>query len=52
MDHFGIDVHTKESQLCIVGASGELSEPRIRTTPERLAAVLGDRPRTRILLEA
>jgi transposase len=52
MDHIGIDVHKKESQLCILGAAGELSEPRIRTTPERFAAVLGDRPRARILLEA
>jgi transposase len=52
MDHIGIDVHKKESQLCILGAAGELREPRIRTTPERFAAVLGDRPRARILLEA
>ena len=52
MDHIGIDVHKKESQLCILGAEGELSEPRVRTTPERFADVLGDRPRARILLEA
>src|SRR5262245_24101246 len=52
MDHIGIDVHKKESQVCILGEGGELREQRIRTTPERLAAVLGDRPRARILLEA
>jgi transposase len=52
MDHIGIDVHKTESQLCILGAEGQLSESRIRTTPERFAAVLGDRPRARILLEA
>ena len=52
MDHIGIDVHKKESQVCILGEDGELSERRIRTTPERFAAVLGERPRARILLEA
>jgi transposase len=52
MDHIGIDVHKMESQLCILSDDGQLSEPRIRTTPERFAAVLGDRPRARILLEA
>jgi hypothetical protein len=52
MDHIGIDVHKKESQLCILGEDGQLREPRIRTTPERFTAVLGDRPRARILLEA
>jgi transposase len=52
MDHIGIDVHKKESQVCILGEGGELREHRIRTTPERFAAVLGDRPRARILLEA
>ena len=31
---------------------GELIEERIRTDPERVAAVLGKRPRARILLEA
>ena len=45
MDHIGIDVHKKESQLCILGEEGELKEQRIRTTPERFAAVLGKRPR-------
>jgi hypothetical protein len=52
MDHIGIDVHKQESQLCILGEDDPLSKLRIRTTPERFAAVLGDRPRTRILLEA
>ena len=52
MDHIGIDVHKMESQLCILGAEGEIIERRVRTTPEQFAAVLGDRPRARILLEA
>jgi transposase len=52
MDYIGIDVHKKESQICILAEEGEVIEQRIRTEPERFAAVLGDRPRGRILLEA
>ena len=52
MDHIGIDVHKRESQICIVAEGGELIEQRIRTEPERFAAVLGKRPRARILIEA
>ncbi len=33
MDHIGIDVHKKESQICILAARGELIERRIRTEP-------------------
>ena len=46
MDHIGIDVHKKESQICILAEGGELIERRVRTEPERLAAVLGERPRS------
>ena len=52
MDHIGIDVHKRESQICILAEGGELIEQRIRTEPERFAAVLGKRPRARILIEA
>jgi len=52
MEHLGIDVHKKESQICILAEGGELIERRIRTEPERFAAVLGGRPRGRILIEA
>jgi len=52
MDHIGMDVHLKESQICILTEGGELIERRVRSEPERFAAVLGDRPRARILLEA
>lgn len=52
MDHIGIDVHKKESQICILAEGGELIEQRIRTEPDRFAAVLGRRPRARILIEA
>jgi hypothetical protein len=52
MDHVGIDVHKRESQICIRAEGGELIEQRIRTERERFAAVLGPRPRARILIEA
>jgi len=52
MDHIGIDVHKRESQIYILAESGEVIERRIRTKPERFAAVLGTRPHARILIEA
>ena len=52
MDHIGIDVHKRESQIYILAEGGEVVEQRIRTEPERFAAVLGPRPRARILIEA
>jgi transposase len=52
MDHIGIDVHKKDSQICMLAEGGELIEQRIRTEPERFAAVFGGRPRARILIEA
>jgi transposase len=51
-DHIGIDVHKKDSQICMLAEGGELIEQRIRTEPERFAAMLGKRPRARILIEA
>src|SRR5262245_56995957 len=52
MEHIGIDVHKRESQICILAEGGELIEQRIHTEREHWAAVLGPRPRARILLEA
>src|SRR5215472_7837060 len=52
MDHIGIDLHKRESQIYILVEDGEIIERRIRTEAERFAAVLGDRPRARILIEA
>ena len=52
MDHIGIDVHKRESHTCMLAEGGELIEQRIRTEPERFAAVLVQRPRARILIEA
>ena len=52
MDTIGMDLHKGESQLCILSAEGEIRERRIRTTRDRLTAVLGGQPRARVLLEA
>ena len=52
MDTIGIDLHKRESQLCIGHDDGTLDERRIATSRERLTAVLGGRPRARLLLEA
>jgi len=35
IDHVGIDVHKRESKLCIVNPEGEVTEARISTTRER-----------------
>jgi len=48
-----MDVHKQETQVCIEDADGTVVlEQRIRTTRERFTALLGGRPRARILLEA
>ncbi|MGH7603854.1 MAG: IS110 family transposase [Gemmatimonadaceae bacterium] len=52
MDTIGLDLHKRESQLCIIGSQGEITEKRITTSRERFTAVLGRRERCRILLEA
>jgi transposase len=52
VEHIGIDVHKRESQICIFTADGELIEQRIATTRERLAATLGSRSPAKILIEA
>ena len=38
MDHFGIDVHKRESQICLLAECSELVERRILREPERFAA--------------
>ena len=52
MDTIGLDLHKRESQLCILAEDGTLTERRIVTSRERFTAVLGSRPRSRVLLEA
>lgn len=52
MDTIGVDLHKRETQLCIGEADGTITEQRIVTSRERFTAVLGPRPPARILLEA
>src|SRR5260370_38164030 len=52
MDTIGLDLHKRESQLCVLTEAGEIVERRIVTSRERFTAVLGSRPPARILLEA
>ncbi|HEV8447855.1 MAG TPA: hypothetical protein VGQ44_13580 [Gemmatimonadaceae bacterium] len=52
MDTIGLDLHKRESQLCIGSDDGHIEERRIVTSRERFTAVLGTRPTARILLEA
>jgi transposase len=52
MDTIGLDLHKRESQLCILAENGTISEQRIVTSRERFTAVLGTRSRAQILLEA
>jgi transposase len=52
VEHIGIDVHKNQSQVCILTPDAELIEKRIRTDRDRFAAVLGRRPRAKILIEA
>ena len=52
MDTIGLDLHKRESQLCIIAEDGSITERRIVTSRERFSAVLGNRESARILLEA
>jgi hypothetical protein len=52
MDTIGLDLHKRETQLSIITDSGALSERRIVTSRERFTAVLGNRERAQILIEA
>src|SRR5712691_13104546 len=52
MDIIGLDLHQRESQLCLCDEDGTITERRIVTSRERFTAVLGNRRRTKILLEA
>ena len=51
MEHIGIDVHKKESPICLLAEGGEVIERRIRTEGERFAAAL-TWLRARMLIEA
>lgn len=52
MDTIGLDLHKRESQLCIGRDDGTVAERRILTSRERFTALLGGQSRMRILLEA
>ncbi len=52
MDTIGVDLHKRESQLCILGEDGAVTERRIATSRERFMAVLGGRAPARVLVEA
>jgi transposase len=51
-EYIGLDLHKRESQLCILTADGQVLERRIRTARAWLAEVFAGRPRARVLLEA
>ena len=52
MDHIGIDVHKRESQICILTPEGEMIERRIQSTRQKFTTMFTDRPPARVLLEA
>jgi transposase len=52
MDYGAIDLHKKESQVRIVAEDGEITDRRIATRRDRLAAIFMGRPPMRILVEA
>jgi transposase len=52
MDTIGLDLHKRESQLCLGHEDGRITERRIVTSRERFTAILGGRPPARILVEA
>jgi transposase len=51
-DTIGLDLHKRETQLCVLGPDGSVAERRIATTRPQFTAALGDRPPARVLLEA
>lgn len=52
MNHIGIDLGKKNSQICILAQGGELIERGVRTERERFAAELKNHRGARVLLEA
>jgi len=52
MDTIGLDLHKRESQLCILTPDGTARELRIVTSRERFTAVLGPLAPATVLLEA
>lgn len=50
MDTIGIDLHKRESQVCILSDDGTIHEQRIVTSRERFTAVFGNLDGARVLL--
>lgn len=52
MVHIGIDVHQRDSQICVLRESGEVVQHRVRTTAAALTAVLAPLAPAQVLVEA
>jgi transposase len=52
VDHIGIDLGKRESQIAILTEDGEVIDRRIRTERHRLGEVFGGRPKAKVLVEA
>lgn len=52
MTTIGLDLHKRESQLCIAADDGTIQKRRIVTSRDRFTAVLGGLVPVRVLLEA
>jgi transposase len=52
MEHIGVDLGKRESQIAILTDDGELINRRIRTEHARLVERFGRRPQAKILMEA
>jgi transposase len=52
MVHVGIDVHLRESQICVLRDDGTLTQQRVATRPDRLVAVIGPLAPAQVLVEA
>jgi transposase len=52
MEHIGMDLGKRESQMAILTEDGELINRRIRTERPRLVEMFGRRPQAKILMEA
>ncbi len=50
MDTIGLDLHKRESQLCIGHGDGTITERRIVTSRERFSTVLGGQAPARVLV--
>jgi transposase len=53
MTHVGIDLHKMESQICVIGETGEvLAETRVTTRRDSLSKALAGWPGSQVLVEA